>query len=427
VYKVSQVNKSPFFYGWVVLFFGFLALFATLGIRNSFGAYVTLWEETFLVSRTMVAAISTLSLVVYGLGQPVAGKLVDRWGGRMIISLSLVLIGGSLMVSAFATDFWQLLLLYGVVASLGFSGASNVTVTALVSRWFEKKRGRAMGLVLAGISAGPLLLVPLTLFLIESFDWRWTLFGLGVVVGLVLAPLSFIFIRSKPEDKGLMAYGQTHVEKKTTDHHAGSVANQSYRVPDMLKNRLFWMLAIPFFVCGFTDLGLIFTHLIPYAEGKGFSLGVTSLVFSVIAFFSILGSIASGSLSDRMHRGKQLVIIYGLRAVTFLLLMMADTPSLLIIFAVLFGLTEVAAIAPTSALCAHLFGTSSVGVVFGFISLCHQIGAAVGAFLPGLLYDLFGTYEHAFILSLGLLAISALLVYRVPDMEGKVNAGKQEG
>lgn len=419
---MSQENRATIFYGWIVLSFGFLALFATLGIRNSFGAYVTIWEDTFVVSRTMVATISTLSLVVYGLGQPFAGRLIDRWGGRLVISISLALVGIALMLSAFATSFWQLLFLYGLVASLGFSGASNTTVTALVSRWFEKNRGRALGIVMAGISAGPLLLVPVTFFLIDLINWRWTLFSLGVAIGLVLAPLSYLFIRSTPEEKGLLAYGQTQEDV----HARGGVSSQPYRVQDILSSKFFWLLAIPFFVCGFTDLGLIFTHLIPFVEEKGISRQLASVIISVIAIFSILGSILSGYLSDRMHRGKQLAIIYGFRGLTFIVLMLADSPALFFTFAVLFGITEVAAIAPSSALCARLFGTQSVGVVIGFVSLCHQIGGAVGAFLPGLFYDLFGSYQYSFFIALGLLIFSALLVSRAPDTERPSVSSAQE-
>src|SRR5690606_4820041 len=102
---------------------------------------------------------------------------------------------------------------------------------------------------------------------------------------------------------------------------------------------------------------------------------------------------------------------------TFVVLMLADAPALFFTFAVLFGLTEVAAIAPSSALCARLFGTQSVGVVIGFVSLCHQIGGAVGAFLPGLIYDLLGSYQYSFVIALALLVFSALLVMRVPDTE----------
>lgn len=398
-----------------------MALFATLGIRNSFGAYVTLWEDAFQVSRTMVASISTLSLAFYGLGQPLAGRLMDRWGGRIVLSLSLGLVGLALMLSAFATQYWQLLFLYGVLLSLGAAGASNVTATALVSKWFVKKQGLAMGLVLAGMAAGPLILVPLTMYLLETIDWRWTLFSIGLGTGLVLAPLTFLFVRSYPKDKGLAPYGaeENHGPKKVEPAHGGTSPDlplqKGMSVKEMLTNRLFWMMATAFFVCGFTDLGLIFTHLIPYVEEKGFSSGLIGAGFSVIATFNLIGTVSSGYLADRMHRSRLLAMIYAFRGLTLILLLMVDSAFLFVLFALSFGLTEVAALAPGSSLSADLFGQKSVGLVFGVISLCHQIGAAVGSFVSGLIYDLFGSYDYAILLSIGLLAISSLIVVRVPD------------
>ena len=155
--KNSQRNNLPFFYGWVVLGLSFLSLFATFGIRASFGAYVTSWEEEFVITRTTVTFISMLSLVIYALCQPIMGRMADRFGARLTITISLLLVGGGLFLSSMAQELWQLAFLYGVVAAVGLAGSSNVTATALVAHWFVEKRGLAMGLILSGMAVGQLV------------------------------------------------------------------------------------------------------------------------------------------------------------------------------------------------------------------------------------------------------------------------------
>ena len=178
-------------------------------------------------------------------------------------------------------------------------------------------------------------------------------------------------------------------------------------------------MAIPYFVCGFTDVGLVDTHYIPFAEGKGFSVGVIAFTFSLIAIANIFGTIGTGYLADRWNRSRLLAMIYGIRGLTFVLLLVANKPWLLAVFAVFYGITEMASIAPTSSLCVHLFNKYSIGVIFGFVSVSHQLGGAIGSFVPGVIYDLTNSYVMVFLLSIILIAVSALIVSRVPDLQGQ--------
>lgn len=157
-------------YAWIIVFITFLILLAVQGVRLSFGAFVEPWEREFSLDRGTISLISTLSFVVYGISQPVIGRLVDRWGARAVLSWSTLLTGISIFSTCFITSPWQLFLLYGLGVSLGVGGASNVATSVLVVNWFSKKRGLAFGVMEAGFGAGQMLLVPGSLMLIHWFS-----------------------------------------------------------------------------------------------------------------------------------------------------------------------------------------------------------------------------------------------------------------
>ena len=410
-------KKTSIYYGWIVASLMFFAL-CTFGIRISFGAYFTTWEGEFTVGRTIVAMVSTLGWISFAVFQPIIGRLIDRYGSRLILTFSLLLIGSTLLLSAVAAQFWQLTVLLGVIASIGFAGTSNVTATTLVAHWFVEKRGLVLGFITSGMAVGHLIIVPITLYLIANYDWRLAMLVLGLGVTFLLAPLCYIFVRSKPAEMGLHPYGNNKGTKEQEQQKPvqSAAENKSLRPGSVFKERAFWLLTIPYFFCGFTDVGLIGSHFIPFAEGRGFSLSVIALVFSVIAAFNILGTIGTGYMSDRINRSTLLAMIYAIRGLTFILLLTARTPVTLVIFAVVYGATEMASIAPTSSLCVHLFKVESIGTIFSFVTVSHHLGAAAGSFFAGLSYDLTGSYIFIFILSIIFIWGSALTVSRIKDV-----------
>lgn len=407
----------PFFYGWVVIGVSFLALFASFGIRVSFGSYITSWEQEFGISRTLVTSISFLSFFTLAIAQPLSGKLNDRHGARAVLTLSMLLVGVSLLVCSIANQLWQLAILYGIMLSLGLTGGSNITVSAVVTRWFTSNRGLAIGLSLSGMAVGQLAVVPLSLFLISKYGWRFTIGWTGVIVLIVFMPLMLMFVRSSPEDIGLQSYGAsagaTEQERTVSSQEKGDGESAWY----LLKQRVFWQITIPYFICGVTDVGLMNTHYIPFAQGKGISVGVIAFTFSLIAVANIFGTIGTGHMADRLNRSRLLAIIYGIRGGSFLLLLLAtDRPWLLVIFAIIYGTSEMASIAPVSSLCAHVFRKNSIGTVFGLIAVSHQLGGAIGSLAPGIIYDATGSYTPVFIFAILLLGASGFVVSRVPDV-----------
>ncbi|MGR3764341.1 MFS transporter [Rossellomorea sp. NS-SX7] len=420
--------KRPIHYAWIVLFLSFISLLSAQGVRLSFGAFMNPWENEFETNRGMISFIAFISYAVFGLSQPYVGKLVDQYGVRNVLSISILIIGVTTVLSFFANSLWELVIIYGVLASVGFGGASNVAGSIAVANWFSHKRGFALGLMSAGTAAGQLLLVPLSLFLIEAFGWKHTVLLIGSFLTLIIFPIIYLFIRSSPEEKGMAALGG---EMKESDA-AASVAKHSSASPlsifQLMRSKAFMFLLLPFFVCGITTSGLIDTHLIPFAQYCGFTPGVTGAAVSLLAGFNIMGTICSGFLADRWSCKKMLAFLYGMRAITIVILILllqnmtlfgfiVGKSHLLILFAISFGIVDFATVAPTVKLASEYFQNLSVGVVIGWLFLSHQMGAALGSFLPGLLFDWTGGYMISFVISIIVLIAAAVMSVSLPQTQ----------
>jgi len=378
------------------------------------------------VSRGTLALISAISLMIYGIFQPIFGRLSDYWGARLVLTGSMGIIGISLILIQWLDTLWVLALVYGILISIGYAGTSNVIASAIVIHWFHKKQGLALGFVTSGMAVGQMLIVPLSIFMVNNWHWKMVFLIFGAVVLFVITPLILLIVRSKPKDLGLLPYGETNNEVNNTNNkdyqfnkktEAVKVLSQSNSVYNLFKLPTFWLLLIPHFFCGFTDLGLINTHLIPYLEGRGFFSNTIALTISLLALCNITGTLIAGYISDYVNRTKLLAFLYITRAAALLLLFYLPGGNIhqLIIFAVLFGITDMAPVAIVSSLCVKLFGRFSIGVVIGMISASHQFGAAVGSFLPGLLYDWMGDYKFAMMLSIGILISIAVLILFIRD------------
>lgn len=408
--------KGRVHYAWIIVFVTFLSFLAVQGGRLAFGAFMEPWERDFSIGRGTTSLISTLSFIIYGISQPTIGRMVDKYGARIILSASTFLVGISFFFISFATQTWHLFVLYSIV-SIGVGGASNVAGTILVMNWFNKKRGLALGILEAGFGFGQMLIVPGSLLLIHAFDWRITILSLGLFLMIIVFPIVLFFIKNHPNDKGIQPLGgavqEGLSEKENQNAQEKKEVNLSIR--DVLRKRHFWFLILPFGVCGFTTTGLMDTHLIPFSQYCGFSTSVTSAAVSILAAFNIIGILLSGVIIDYFSSRKLLAFLYFTRAISIVLLLFIQDPILLMVFAVLFGLVDFATVAPTQLLATQYFKHYSLGFIVGCLSLSHQVGSALGAYLPGLLYSEVGNYDFSFYISIMILVGAAILNALLPE------------
>ncbi|WP_255298252.1 MFS transporter [Brevibacillus dissolubilis] len=446
------MSTKKWHYGWMILATTFLALLMAQGVRLSFGAFIQPWEVEFQTNRENISRLTLISYMIFAISQPLIGKIVDMYGVRKVLGFSILTVGLSTFLTGYVTSLWQLLLLYGVISSVGFGGASNIVATVAVNNWFKEKKGVALGISASASGAGQLLIVPASLIFIESTSWQYTVMLWGAILTFVVFPLVLWLIRSYPADKGLLAYGEKILVEKdgvpsgkgTDSSHLGNdspgsisssdssgildvsdvskeaappVSSSTPETPgflSILQQREFWFLLIPFFVCGVSTTGLMDTHLIPFAHDHGYSTTVTGLAVSLLAGCNILGTVLSGFVADRWSNKNFLAILYGTRALSIVLLLLAGDPILLMTFAVIFGLVDFATVSPTIMLASEYF-KKATGTVVGWLYLSHQIGSALGSYLPGVIYRLTGGYEVAFIGTIALLIVAAGICYSLPE------------
>ncbi|BAB06413.1 MFS transporter [Halalkalibacterium halodurans] len=413
--------KRKIHYGWIIVAVTFLTFLAVQGVRLSFGAFVQPWETEFSMDRGSISLISTLSFIVYGISQPLIGKLVDRLGARFILSCSTLLVGVSFVLTTMATQPWHLFILYGVVVSIGVGGASNVAATVVITNWFNKKRGLAFGIIEAGFGAGQMILVPGSLMLIQWLDWKATVVILGFFLAVIVFPIVLLLLRNHPSEKQVEPIGGVREEEETnTSPNSATFSNWS-----VFRMRPFWFLVLPFAICGFTTTGLMDTHLIPLSHDHGFSTSVTSAAVSLLAGFNIVGILLSGVIADRWSSRKFLFLLYVARALSLVILVHSHDPLLLLGFAILFGLVDFATVAPTQLLATQYFKRYSIGLMIGWLFLSHQVGSALGAYVPGLLYEQTGSYTVSLYVSIVILIVAAICNLFLPEPNKQRNDVKQ--
>jgi MFS family permease len=384
-------------YAWVVAGVTFLALLAASGVRSSFGVFIKPLERDFGWERGAIALAAAFSLLIYGAIGPFIGRLVDRYGPRRVLALSVLLCGAGALLSGTVTRLWHLYLWAGILTAVGAGGAAIVTASAVAARWFEQRRGLMMGIAGAGTSAGQLLFIPLAMGLTLQLGWRASFAWLGAILVFLVAPLTAWFLRDDPVEKGLLPYGAAAASAAGAAAGAVLAPERRTAVREAARSPDFWCLAGGFFVCGYTSNGMIGTHVVPYAVDRGLGEMTAAAALGLMGAMNIVGTIASGYLCDRFGKKVPLACFYFFRGVSILYLITVDAPLGLNLWAILFGLNYISTVPPTSTLTAELFGRLSVGVLFGWIFLSHQVGAAAGAWVGGWLFDATGSYAAAFV------------------------------
>jgi MFS family permease len=409
----SSPSSSRIHPAWVVLIAVTVCMMASSGLRSVFGVYIKPLEAEFGWTRGALSGVAAISLLLLGAAGPFAGRLADRWGPRRVILLSLVLLGVGAIGAAAVSALWQLYLTTGLLMGIGAGGLGLATGSVIAARWFEARRGLAIGIAAGGMSAGQLVIIPLAAALMLWFGWRVSMFWLGLGVLALVLPLGLWLIRNEPADRGVRAYGATGVSltaAQTLDaRRAGRVG-----VVEAAQYPQFWLLMATFFVCGYTTNGMVLTHFMPHALDHSFTEFQASTALGIMGAMNVLGTIASGFICDRFGRRGPLATYYLLRGISLIFLVYVWDVQSLHLWAAIYGLNYISTVPPTTTLTASIFGRYSVGELSGWIFFAHQVGAALGAAIAGWVFEIYGSYSPAFISAglLGLLAAALTMLIR---------------
>ena len=397
---IARLAAGRFHYAWIVVGVTFLALLTAAGVRATPSILIVPLQETFGWSRATISAAIALNIALYGFMGPFAAALMQRIGVRRSVFIALVLTAASVALSSFMTTAWQFALTWGLMVGLGTGVVAMVLGATIVSRWFEKSRGLAMGLLAASTASGQLVFLPMLAAVASSIGWRPVTWVVGGALLLIL-PLFAWLVPERPSAVGLDPYGASAGEG-----HASAASNRNPVTVAFAtlgragRQRDFWLLAGSFFVCGFSTNGLIGTHLIPACMDAGIAEVQAAGLLAVMGIFDIVGTTGSGWLSDRFDNRWLLFMYYGLRGLSLIYLPFSDYSFYgLSIFAVFYGLDWLATVPPTLRLTTDTFGRDDAPVVFGWILTAHQIGAATAAYGAGFMRTELDTYLQAFVIS----------------------------
>jgi len=387
----------------------FLALLATAGLRSTPGVLMVPWEASFGWSRGVISFAAATGIFLFGMTGPFAAAAMQRFGVRRTVLFALVLMSTATGASLLMTQSWQLILLWGVLSGLGSGCIANVLSATIANRWFVTNRGLITGILAASTSTGTLIFFPALSAIAESGGWKPVV--ITVSLGLAtLIPIVALLLPEWPADVGQTPFGADADHPVPPPNRANPLKTAFGALSEGVRNKDFWLLAGTFFVCGFTTNGLVGTHMIALCSDHGLAPVAAGSLLAMMGIFDLVGTTASGWLTDRYDPRKLLFAYYGLRGLSLLYLPFSDFSFYgLSAFAVFYGLDWIATVPPTLALANKAFGTAKAPIVFGWISASHQIGAATAAFTAGALRTLTGSYLEAFLIA-GLVAVLAALL-----------------
>jgi MFS family permease len=397
---------------WIVAGVAFLALVGAAGFRSAPSALVVPLEGEFGWSRSELSIAVSVNILLFGLTAPFAAALMERFGVRRVTSFALLAIAAGAALSVLVTQSWMLVLTWGVLIGLGTGSMALVFAAIIADRWFVKNRGLVIGVLTAGSATGQLIFLPIVAGIAADTSWRLaSLLIAGIALAVV--PIVAIFLRNSPADLNVTPYGSPPDAVPTFPERSG--VNPARRALQVLRRaakvRTFWALVAGFAICGATTNGLIGTHFIPAAHDHGMAEVAAASLLAVVGVFDVVGTIASGWLTDRVNPRILLAVYYAGRGVSLLLLpflLSATVQPPIILFVVIYGLDWVATVPPTAALCREIFGKDGA-VVYGWVFASHQVGAAIAATAAGILRDSAGDYTWAWFGAAGLCVVAAIV------------------
>lgn len=356
------------------------------GARASVGNFVEAWQAAFDATRGQVSTVATAMFLTMAVSQGLAGWLAERVPAWRLLFAGMALGAAGLTLAAVAPTLRLTVLGAGLLMGAGAGLAANSTLSVIATQLFRERHGTLFGIIGASTAAGTILLLPLSRAALEvSLELGLLVLAGGVAIGALGV---LLFLR-------------------------GSARRQRSETPvpvrRIVAQRDFWLLGIPFFICGVTSTGVTDPHLMPYMEGCGLAPGTASAIASALAAFNVVGTLGAGLLTDRVDQRVLLASIYATRGLSLLVLPLLAQPALLAVFAVAYGLADFSTVPPTNALARVSFRTGGWATFLGLIGAAHQVGSALGARLGGLLYDETGGYGLFFVVAAALCGVAAVL------------------
>jgi MFS family permease len=416
----AATRKKPlFYYGWMIVGTGFVTLGAAFGVWYSFSVFILAIIDEFGWSRAAASSIFSTFIFSQALMNLATGHLQDRYGPRVVIPMGTVVLAAALALTSRSQNLWHFTIAYGILAGAGVSLIGFASHSAFMPKWFERKRGLALGITMSGIGFGMLFLIPLVERWISTFGWRTAYLFLAALILLLLGPLNLLLARRSPQALNLQPDGDAGEEEGPQPTPAMRLtvvdtawAAESWTLQKALRTRRFWFLFLAFFCLAFADQGTLL-HAISVMVNNGLARETAAYYFGILGLAGSAGKIVMGYLSDVYGRERTGTLGVALAAAGIYCLMHAGgAPGILpLLFALFFGLGYGAVAPLLPSLCADIFLGNSFGLIFAFIAIGGGAGGAAGAYMAGLLRDVSGTYTTPLTVFIGFLLVACLLIW----------------
>ena len=391
-----------------VVLASFVVLLGAAGVRSTPSVLIDPLRDEFGWSRATVGVAVSINVLLFGFIGPFAAALQIRFGLRRVTIIALSVMASGASLTTIMNRPWHLFLLWGLVVGSGAGCMATVFASTVASRWFVARRGVVTGVLTAATASGQLIFLPLLTSLAERHGWRNVSLTVAIATASVI-PIVMLFLRDKPEDIGLAPYGAPD-DFEPTAVSGNPIAHAMTALHDARRSGTFWLLWGSFAVCGLSTTGLVQTHFISAAHEHGLSHTQAGTYLALIGGFDVIGTIASGWLTDRHDPRKLLAAYYLLRGLSLFVLDPALTHGGggLVGFMIFYGLDWVATVPPTIALCIQYFGRDRGPLVYGWVFAGHQVGGALAAWGAGALHDSTGSYRSAFVIAGAACLVAAL-------------------
>jgi len=394
---MAHIKKYSFHYAWVILLASCILNVASRADSASFGVFIDPLVAQFGWKRGDISFAYSLAFLAGVPAMVCMGWLGDRYGARKLMIGASILIGTGTVLLGTIKELWHFYVFYGLfVGSLG-NAAFTVLLPVIVTRWFYRHMGVALGIYWAAMGAGPMIFAPLFRWLIETYGWEWSFTLIGIVVGGILISFSTL-IRSSPYEMGLSAYGAEGSAKEPPAPAATGILPAGLR--EVLAKRPVWLL-MGIHHLGCVGHAIILAHVVSMATFKGVSGVEAAGVLSTIAGTSIISRFASSVLTERFGGRAVLTMALIGQSTPVLILFFASEAWVFYLFAVIFGLCYGGEMVGFPIINRHLFGTKApLGSIYSFEMLGASTGMALGGWLGGILFDLSGGYTWSILASI---------------------------
>ena len=394
-------------YRWIILATGFAILFFNGGSRSALGLMLKPMGDDLEWSRSALSLGITAYMLVSALAMPFVGRLADRFDMRWVMGTGVVVGAVGVGLMSLIASPWQLFAVYGLVFALGNAGVSNPIVSVMIVRWFPDRRGVANSVAVSGNAIGQLVIVGLLAQSLVRFGWRVSYAALGLVNLAILAPIAFAAVRAAPSQA---ARGK----QPSSDNPATTEQAVDLRQVPLWTSGQLWLLGGIYAICGFQDF-FVATHVVAFALDIGFGALIAGNLLALMGVMGLLGVLVSGFLADRIGPARPTLLCFAMRIGIFVLVILSQSKPAVMMFALLYGFTFLMTAPLTVIFAGNIFGSARLGRISGTISMIHQISGGIGALAGALAFDIWGSYDRAFLLMLTLSVVATAGTLLVRD------------